>query len=151
MVYALFVGILLGIYKAPISVAITLVLGLAIFKGLWGIICHKSIFSRSPSHYALYIENLNQSGKITSLSWLSYLLQVVLFWGVSGLIAYFLALLAWNARFWWLWCIVIYFAVGFTIAIRHVTSGKYGLKGPIVTLVTIIFLWPAVLYAESRH
>jgi hypothetical protein len=151
MVYALLVGILLGIYKAPTGVSVALVLGLATLKGLWSMISCRSFFTRSPSHYAQYIENLNQSGKVSSIAWLTYLLQVVTFWGGSGLIAYFLALLAWNARFWWVWCIAVYLAVGFIMALRHLAAGKFGRKGPVVTLVTTIFLWPLVLYMENRY
>jgi hypothetical protein len=151
MIYAIIIGILLSVDEAPVGIAFAAVLGLAMLKGLWGMVVRRSFFTRGPSHYAQYIHNLSQSGTVPSTVWLTYLLQVVLLWGGGGLIAYFFVRVAWDVRFWWVWCIAIYLAVGFLMAARHLAAGKYGRRGPTITLVAIIFLWPVVLYMERRY
>lgn len=40
------------------------------------------------------------------------------------------------------WVAGIYLLVGLYKALNHINSGRVGLRGPWVTLITITFLWP---------
>ena len=41
-----------------------------------------------------------------------------------------------------LWAVAIYLPIGLIKAINHVGSGRMGTSGPLVTLLTVTFLWP---------
>jgi hypothetical protein len=43
-----------------------------------------------------------------------------------------------------LWVIAIYLVIGWFKAINHIGAGRMGTSGPLVTLITVTFLWPFV-------
>ena len=45
----------------------------------------------------------------------------------------------------WLYLLIGYFVLGFVIGINHLSSGKVGAKGPLLTIVTFVFLWPLLI------
>jgi hypothetical protein len=46
---------------------------------------------------------------------------------------------------------VLYFGIGMIVARGHLSSGKVGTAGPLVTLLATILLWPVVVIIESRY
>lgn len=83
MVYGALVGLILGANGVTFRLAIVVLLGLALLKGVADIVLRRSLFTGSPSAYVLYLERLAGSG--TGGSWLAYMAQMALFGTVIGL------------------------------------------------------------------
>ena len=45
----------------------------------------------------------------------------------------------------WIYLIIGYCVIGLIIGIKHLSSGKVGAAGPLVTFIASIFLWPLFL------
>lgn len=48
----------------------------------------------------------------------------------------------------WLYLLIGYCLLGLFIGINHLSSGKVGAKGPLVTITAFIFLWPLLIIAK---
>jgi hypothetical protein len=101
----------------------------------------------------VYLERLNLkvAGPVPPGAWLPYLARAVVAGAGTGLIVYAVGRWIWLPRAWWSWCMAVYIGIGFLLAIRHLAAGKRGAAGPVVTLLAMAVLWPAVLYTESRR
>jgi hypothetical protein len=45
----------------------------------------------------------------------------------------------------WIYLFIGYCVIGFIVGIKHLSSGKVGAKGPLITLAASILLWPLFL------
>jgi len=91
MIYSVIVGILLGASNVRPQIAIPILLLLIALKGLFEIIAKKNPFTRSPSPYVLYLENLEKNQSTGTYAWKGYFFQVILFGCLLGFIAYAIA------------------------------------------------------------
>jgi len=86
MIYALLLGLIFGGSQAPLEISMPIILCLVLLKGTVEILIKKSLITRTPSPYVLYLQKLKQKGTITLHPWRVYLLQVLVF---GSLIAFF--------------------------------------------------------------
>src|SRR5437868_6684252 len=151
MIYAILIGILLGIEKASIWISVLVVFGTAALRGVWGITFRSSRYagylnglaaSAPLERKAEFIISGGQFRIVPATAWLTYLGYAFFYFGGGGLVAYFLALWGCELRFWWVWCIAAYLAVGFLVAVRHLAEGKVGRQGPVITFFAASLLWP---------
>lgn len=49
----------------------------------------------------------------------------------------------------WVWIIVIYLAIEVIKAISHLSSGKVGSSGVLVTLISVTLAWPLLLFSRN--
>lgn len=48
----------------------------------------------------------------------------------------------------WLYLLIGYLLFGLFIGINHLSSGKVGAKGPLVTIIAFVFLWPLLIIVK---
>lgn len=51
---------------------------------------------------------------------------------------------------WWAWCLVLYLGVGVVVVGQHLSAGKMGTSGALVTLFVTVVLWPVVVFMGRR-
>jgi hypothetical protein len=49
----------------------------------------------------------------------------------------------------WKWIIAVYLAIGVIKAFSHLSSGKVGAKGVLVTIVSVTLIWPLLLFTRN--
>lgn len=151
MIYGALVGLILALDPAPFSVAIGVLPAMTALKALWGIAFRRTWVTRQPSHYARFLDTLRELGPVPPVAWLPYLVQFVIAWSATGLIVYGIGRLIWLPTAWWSWCLALYVGAGVLLGLRHLAAGKRGAAGPVVTVIAMAILWPAVIYTESRR
>jgi hypothetical protein len=90
----MYVAILLGVGAAlsdfgPLT-AVVIAAGIILTKSLVEIAMPGGLITR-PSPYGQYVQNLRESGDIPDRPWVSYLIQVAVFYVPIAMIAYFVA------------------------------------------------------------
>lgn len=73
-IYAVFIGILLGVSDTSVPAALAGLFGLVFAHAIWAIVVRKRFITGTPSQYALYLENLQHSGNETAGTWRTFLL-----------------------------------------------------------------------------
>ena len=91
MIWALLLGIILGVSKVSNSVAFIVIPGLIIPRALSDICFRKRFITGGESNYVLYVKELEKTHQALAHPWITYLLQSTVFFIPSGLIVFFIA------------------------------------------------------------
>jgi hypothetical protein len=91
MAAAAVIGGILGVSEVAVRVALPILAALVLLCAVWDIAVRKRLITRTPSHYALYLENLRRAGNPVSGAWRAFLVQSLVFYGGLGVIVYALA------------------------------------------------------------
>lgn len=84
MLFALFLGAILGFTPLPVPAAFLVLLTALGLKALVDVRYEKLPFFDSPSPFLLYCHNLAERGEQTGYAWISYTLQLVVFGMIFG-------------------------------------------------------------------
>jgi hypothetical protein len=90
-IYAAVIGGILGVSEVAVRVALPVLAVLVLLRTVWDIAVRKHLTTGTPSHYALYLENLRRAGNPVSGAWRAFLAQSLAFHGGLGVIVYALA------------------------------------------------------------
>jgi hypothetical protein len=48
----------------------------------------------------------------------------------------------------WIYLLIIYCVIGLVVGIKHLSSGKVGAGGPLITIAAAILLWPVFIASK---
>ena len=88
MIFAIFIGLMLGLRSVEITMAVIILMAMLVLK-LWiDVKWERLPFLGDVSPYVVYCRNLERMGEIPRLPWISYGLQLFVFGGLLGGTAY---------------------------------------------------------------
>lgn len=98
MIYALILGVILGINGVSVWTTTGIISSAVILRAFSDILFRKTLIGGSDSPYVLYVKQLASTGdgSIPKRPWIGYLLQASIFFIPIALIAYFVSL--WLAK-----------------------------------------------------
>ncbi len=71
-IYAAVIGRILGVSEVAVRVALPVPAALVLLRAVWDIAVRKHLTTRTPSQYALYLENLRRAGNPVSGAWRAF-------------------------------------------------------------------------------
>ena len=71
-IYAAVIGRILGVSEVAVRVELPVPAALVLLRAVWDIAVRQHLTARTPSRYALYLENLRRAGNPVSGAWRAF-------------------------------------------------------------------------------
>lgn len=88
MVFAAFVGFILGLRSIELPLAIVVLVAALFAKAYVDVRYERVPLFAVVSPYVLYCRNLEHAGERTDFAWISYVMQLFVFGGIAGGVIY---------------------------------------------------------------